>query len=69
MRALNVKAPRGSFFSKGFRAAALVPEGLSEETGPDEVHPGRRRLALAFDLPRGAYATILVKRLQAEASA
>jgi tRNA pseudouridine13 synthase len=64
MRQVNVKAPRGSFFSKGFRAAALRPEGLSHEAGDDDLHPGRRRVALAFDLPRGAYATIVVKRLQ-----
>jgi tRNA pseudouridine13 synthase len=68
MRALNVKHPRGSFFSKGFRAAALRPQGIAHEAGADEIHPGRRRLSLAFDLPRGAYATILVKRLQLAAA-
>ena len=31
--------------------------------GDDELYPGRHKMTLNFDLPRGAYATILVKRL------
>jgi tRNA pseudouridine13 synthase len=31
----------------------------------DELYPGRRRLTLDFSLPRGSYATLIVKRLQA----
>jgi tRNA(Glu) U13 pseudouridine synthase TruD len=30
----------------------------------DERHSGRRKLRLHFDLPRGSYATLIVKRLQ-----
>jgi tRNA pseudouridine13 synthase len=33
--------------------------------GPDELYPGRRRLTLDFSLPRGSYATLIVKRFQA----
>jgi tRNA pseudouridine13 synthase len=62
---LDVKSPRGSFFSKGWRPAVLAPQGLLAEGGDDDLYPGKRRLTLSFDLPRGAYATILVKRLTA----
>lgn len=63
LRQLRVKYPRDSFFSKGQRAAAVAVEGLAAEAADDELYPGRRKLALRFDLPRGSYATILVKRL------
>lgn len=63
LRQIDVRAPRGSFFSRGWRAAHLAPQGLAGTWADDELYPGRRRLTLTFDLPRGAYATILVKRL------
>ncbi len=63
LRALDVPGPRGSFFSKGSRAVLLRPRQLTSGQADDELYPGKRRLTLAFDLPRGAYATILVKRL------
>jgi tRNA pseudouridine13 synthase len=50
------------FFSRGERAATVRPEELSHEAADDELYPGRRKIALRFDLPRGSYATILVKR-------
>lgn len=60
---VQVREPRGSFFSKGVRAAVLRAPELALEGAADELEPPRRRLTLAFDLPRGAYATVLVKRL------
>jgi tRNA pseudouridine13 synthase len=60
---LRVKGIRELFFSKGERAAVCTPADLRGEAGPDELHPGRRRLVLEFDLPRGCYATLIVKRL------
>jgi len=60
---LRVKGIRELFFSKGERPAVCRAEGLHAEAGPDELHPGRQRLRLAFDLPRGCYATLIVKRL------
>lgn len=51
-------------FASFLRPAAVRPEGFRiEETGLDEMHPGRRKAVLRFALPRGSYATILVKRL------
>jgi tRNA pseudouridine13 synthase len=46
------------------RRAVVFPDKLEvREKGGDELHPGRKRLTLAFELPRGSYATILVKRI------
>jgi tRNA pseudouridine13 synthase len=62
---MQVRGVRELFFSRGERAALCVPGGLTAEFGPDELRPGRHRLALAFDLPRGCYATMVVKALTA----
>ena len=46
------------------RAAIVVPEDLAAaEAGPDDLYPGRRKATLRFFLPRGSYATMLIKRL------
>jgi len=46
------------------RPAVVVPKDLVVSAPePDERYPGRRRIVLSFFLPRGAYATLLVKRL------
>lgn len=66
---LHVRRPKDSFFSKGWRAAVLRPTGLCVEVGADALYPGRQALTLSFDLPRGAYATVIVKRLTAVARA
>lgn len=64
LRELRVKYPRDSFFSKGERAAIVRPEGLKIEPPlDDELNAGRSRLSLQFALPRGSYATMLMKRL------
>lgn len=64
LRELRVKYPRDSFFSKGDRMAIVRPDDLRmQRSGEDELNPGRERVTLEFVLPRGAYATILVKRL------
>jgi tRNA pseudouridine13 synthase len=63
LRELRVKYPRDSFFSKGSRAAVIRVGTLLHESAADELYPERHKLTLSFDLPRGSYATILVKRL------
>jgi tRNA pseudouridine13 synthase len=63
LRQLRVKYPRDSFFSKGQRAVAVAVGGLEAESANDELYPGRKKLLLQFELPRGSYATLLVKRL------
>ena len=63
LRALRIKHPRENFFSKGDRAALVSPAKLRFDADADDLYPGRHKLQLAFTLPRGAYATILVKRV------
>lgn len=58
------------YFKSFPRPAAIVPESPAIlETGADELNRGRRRLTLSFSLPRGSYATSLIKRLTLEESA
>jgi tRNA pseudouridine13 synthase len=46
------------------RRAFVRPEGLVVGGGADdELYPGKKKLQLEFFLPRGSYATLLVKRL------
>jgi tRNA pseudouridine13 synthase len=63
---LKLRAFRRPFFAKGERAALCRPKALESEISSDERHPGQSKLVMRFDLPRGSYATLLVKRVQAE---
>lgn len=65
LEALDIKHPRGSFFSKGARAVVLAPGHVASATAADDLYPGRQAATLEFTLPRGAYATMLVKALTA----
>lgn len=62
-RQLQVKGVREMFFSKGERPALCVPAGLRWQADTDELNPGTQKLLLAFELPRGSYATLIVKRI------
>jgi tRNA pseudouridine13 synthase len=39
------------------------PANLSHAGEPDELNRERTKLVLRFELPRGSYATMLVKRV------
>jgi tRNA pseudouridine13 synthase len=67
LRQIRVKYPRDSFFSKGERAAVFRAGDLAHESADDDLYPGSRKLTLRFTLPRGSYATILVKRVTGSA--
>lgn len=60
---LRIHKPDDLFFSKGDRKAVVIPTGLSMKIESDDLRPGRQKATLSFDLPRGAYATILLKAL------
>lgn len=60
---IRVKHLKDVFFSKGTRPALFFPENLTTETADDHLHPGKKKLTLGFDLPKGAYATLVVKRV------
>ncbi|MFV0446286.1 MAG: tRNA pseudouridine(13) synthase TruD [Planctomycetaceae bacterium] len=63
LRQLRVKYPRDSFFSKGERPALVQVNNLEWTSSVDDLYPDQHQLQLTFDLPRGSYATILVKRI------
>lgn len=63
VRQLRIKYPRDSFFSKGERPLVFAPNNLTATQDQDEINLGQGKLILEFDLPRGSYATILVKRI------
>lgn len=60
---LKVRHLKDVFLSKGDRAALFYPHHLRSETGADELYRGRRKLVLDFELEKGCYATLVVKRL------
>ena len=60
---LRVKHLKDVFFSKGSRDCLLFPEKLELATIDDDLHPGRRGMRLSFELSKGSYATIMVKRI------
>jgi tRNA pseudouridine13 synthase len=60
---LRVKHLKDVFFSKGSRAPLVFPENVAWRPIEDELYPARRALSLSFELGKGSYATILVKRI------
>jgi tRNA pseudouridine13 synthase len=60
---MQIKGIREMFFSKGERPAHLIPKHLRWSPSDDELRPGKKKVILAFELPRGAYATLIVKRI------
>lgn len=67
LREMRVKYPRDSFFSKGLRSSVFLPVDQASTAEPDELHPGQTKVTLEFQLPRGAYATVLLKAVAARA--
>jgi tRNA pseudouridine13 synthase len=65
LRQLKVKGLREVFFSKGERLAVCQAARLTAAAASDDRHPGRHRLVLSFELPRGCYATMVIKRIMA----
>jgi tRNA pseudouridine13 synthase len=64
---MQVRGLREVFFSRGERPALCLPAELAAVASPDELHKGKEKVLLRFSLPRGSYATLLVKRLTATA--
>lgn len=60
---IRVKHLKDVFFSKGERPALFFPESLNYRMAADDIYPGRKKMSLSFDLTKGAYATLLVKRI------
>ena len=62
---LKIKGMQKPYFSRGDRAGCIRPGGMESLGENDEKHRTRKKLTLRFDLPRGSYATMLVKRVTA----
>jgi tRNA pseudouridine13 synthase len=63
---LKARILKRAYLSKGRRALFLFPEDVSiSEPGPDERFPDRQRMTASFALPRGSYATMVLKTLVA----
>jgi tRNA pseudouridine13 synthase len=60
----KLKGFKDLFFSRGERACLVWPAGLTTFVEADELHRDKKKVILSFDLPRGSYATLVVKRLQ-----
>jgi tRNA pseudouridine13 synthase len=61
---LKARILKRAYLAKGKRTLLLFPEGLSASgPEPDERYNNRTKLTLDFSLPRGSYATLVVKIL------
>jgi tRNA pseudouridine13 synthase len=58
---------RRAFFKANSRPLIVRPEGLTAQALTDELNSGKSKAVLTFTLPRGSYATMLLKRLFATA--
>ena len=56
-------APQGRVPLQGNSLGPGVSENLEFCLLADDLHAGRQALKMAFELPKGSYATILVKRI------
>jgi tRNA(Glu) U13 pseudouridine synthase TruD len=66
MEDLKIRQISGLYINGILRPALLLPEEFSAgQVGDDELYRGRKKMTLRFGLPRGGYATLIVKRLQA----
>ncbi len=59
----NLRKIRQAFFKATERMAIVIPDELSWESSPDELHLDRQKIVIKFFLPRGSYGTMFVKRL------
>ena len=56
-----------AFFKSVLRKLIVIPEGLEiSDPIPDEVYSHRFKITLSFFLPSGSYATVVLRRVQAE---
>jgi tRNA pseudouridine13 synthase len=61
---LKVKKLHGKAVRGTERKLIVLPEEFAfDEPAADELHPGQKKFTLRFYLPRGSYATMLVKRI------
>jgi len=57
----NKVVPRSVYFKSFPRPAVARPEDLKVDISADDLHPQKTKLTLSFRLPRGCFATMMVK--------
>lgn len=62
----NLKKIRTYYFKSVQRPFVVIPEIKEFQLTDDEIYTGKKSLYLHFELPRGSYGTMLIKRLAAE---
>jgi tRNA pseudouridine13 synthase len=62
----NVRKIRQAFFKSIDRSAVVFPQALSVVQVNDESYQNKKKLRFCFTLPRGSYATMLLKRVFSE---
>jgi tRNA pseudouridine13 synthase len=66
---LSLRGIRAGYLRSFYRPAAVMPGDLSAgDLQPDDLCRGRRKMCLSFSLPRGSYATMLIKALTGSAT-
>ena len=60
---MKLSFPRDRWFSRGQRATTIAVPDLQVSTTVDDLYQGRQQAVLDFRLPRGCYATMLIKML------
>lgn len=55
-----------AYFASFLRPAIIIPGELKWEAAPDSLFPSRQMLRLEFFLPRGSFATMLIKSIGGE---
>jgi tRNA pseudouridine13 synthase len=66
---LKLRGLRKPFFARGERPALVIPDTIDAAVEDDKRHDGKQAVRLGFTLPRGSYATLVVKRLTAKPAA
>ncbi len=66
VRELRLKFPRDTFFSRGEREVLLFAKDFRANWESTDSKQGQSDWKLAFELPRGAYATMIIRQLYIE---
>ena len=61
--AFNSRGLRQAFFNASERKVWVLPQAYNQKIFPDDCFSGRFKTELCFDLPRGSYATMLIKKI------
>ena len=59
----NITKIRQAYFKSTLRSSIVFPRSLIFEFSNDDTRAGQKKLALKFTLPRGSFATMLIKHI------